>query len=93
MEDVREPLSRDRIVDGAIALVEREGVDALTMRRLGSTLGVRAMSLYNHVANRDELVDAISARAFEPLQELELSDDWRDALSATLRLQPIGRCR
>ena len=45
----REPLSRERIIEAALRIIDDEGVDALSMRRLAATLGVQAMSLYNHV--------------------------------------------
>lgn len=77
----RTPLTRERIVENAIDLIEREGEEALTMRRLGATLGVKAMSLYHHVANRDELVDAIAAKTFESMRDLDLDTDWREALA------------
>ncbi len=56
----QEPLSRRRIVDAAMALAEAEGVERLTMRGVAKRLGVDAMSLYNHVASRDALLDAIT---------------------------------
>jgi AcrR family transcriptional regulator len=56
----RQPLTRDRILRTALELVDRDGSEALTMRRLGSELGVAAMSIYNHVAGRDELLDGLS---------------------------------
>ena len=55
----RKPLSRKRILDTALALVDEEGIDALSMRKLGQALGYEAMSLYNHVANKDDLLDGI----------------------------------
>ena len=55
-------LSSPAIVAAAIALLDREGADALTMRRLGAELGVEAMSLYRHVASRGALLDAIAER-------------------------------
>jgi TetR/AcrR family tetracycline transcriptional repressor len=72
-------LTRARIVDQAIDLIEREGEEALSMRRLGSALGVQAMSLYHHVDNREELTEAIAQRLLEPTRELELGTDWRQA--------------
>ncbi|MEM9521244.1 MAG: TetR/AcrR family transcriptional regulator C-terminal domain-containing protein [Actinomycetota bacterium] len=61
----RAPLDTDRIVSVAIDLADREGVGALTMRRLADELGYRVMALYRHVANKDELlglmVDAVAA--------------------------------
>src|SRR2546430_702213 len=55
----RKPLSRERILDAALALVDEEGIEALSMRKLGQALGYEAMSLYNHVANKDDLLDGI----------------------------------
>ena len=59
----RERLDVDKIVAGGIALADEEGVDGLTMRRLAEQLGFKVMALYNHVANKDELlrlmVDAV----------------------------------
>lgn len=52
-------LSRERIVDAAIALIDTEGVTALTMRRLGATLEVEAMSLYRYVNGREDLLEAV----------------------------------
>ncbi|TML11552.1 MAG: TetR family transcriptional regulator, partial [Actinobacteria bacterium] len=51
----RTPLTRDRVLRAAIRIADEEGLDALTMRRLGQELGVQAMSLYNHVANKEDL--------------------------------------
>lgn len=66
----REPLSRTAIVNAAIALADEGGVSALTMRNLAERLGNKVMALYNHVANKDELlslmVDAAAAEVEEP---------------------------
>jgi len=72
-------LTRELILDRAFALIEHEGPDALSMRRLASTLGVEAMAIYHHFENREELLRAIGDRLLEPLNELELSPDWREA--------------
>jgi AcrR family transcriptional regulator len=55
----RKPLNRARILDTALAIVDDEGIEALSMRKLGQALGYEAMSLYNHVANKDDLLDGI----------------------------------
>src|SRR4028118_2165374 len=55
----RQPLSRRRILEAAVRFVDREGLEALSMRKLGSELGVEAMSLYNHVPNKDALLDGM----------------------------------
>ena len=59
-EPQRERLSRRRVLLAALALVDRVGPDALTMRRLAEELGVAAMSLYHHVHSRDDLLDGLS---------------------------------
>ena len=53
------PLTRDGAVRAALEIVDREGLPALTMRRLGRELGVEAMSIYHHIANKDALLDAL----------------------------------
>src|SRR5207237_3793503 len=53
------PLSRERILAAALELVDEHGIDALSMRKLAQSLGYEAMSLYNHVANKDDLLDGI----------------------------------
>ena len=81
-------LSRDLIVDTAMTLIEREGPQALSMRRLGSQLGVEGMAIYHHFEGRDQLLRAIGDRLLEPLHEFELTDDWREAcrrFATTLR--------
>jgi AcrR family transcriptional regulator len=52
-------LSRERVLRAAVALADAEGIEALSMRRLAKELGVEAMSLYNHVANKDEILSGI----------------------------------
>jgi len=55
----RRPLNRERILEAALELVDEQGIEALSMRRLAQALGYEAMSLYNHVANKDDLLDGI----------------------------------
>jgi AcrR family transcriptional regulator len=55
----RKPLNRERILAAALALVDEQGIDALSMRKLGQALGYEAMSLYNHVSSKDDLLDGI----------------------------------
>jgi len=55
----RRPLSRDRVLRAAVALADEHGLDAVSMRRLGQGLGVDPMSLYKHVANKDDLLDGM----------------------------------
>ncbi len=58
-EQTRVPLSRERVLRGAIALADAQGIEALTMRNLAHELGVEAMSLYYHVANKEALLDGV----------------------------------
>jgi AcrR family transcriptional regulator len=68
----RRPLTRQRVLEKAIAIADEDGIEALSMRRLGQALGVEAMSLYNHVANKGELVAAMVDSVVE---QFELPDD------------------
>ena len=56
----RRPLNRDRIIAGALVLIEREGLDAFSTRKLGAILGVEAMALYHHFPSKEELLDALA---------------------------------
>jgi AcrR family transcriptional regulator len=68
----RKPLSRERILDTALALVDEQGIEALSMRRLGQELGYEAMSLYNHVANKDDLLAGILDLVLAEMEPPEL---------------------
>jgi len=59
MPRTRKALSRERILEKSLALADADGIDSLSMRKLGSSLGFEAMSLYNHVANKDDLLDGM----------------------------------
>lgn len=76
----RPPLSRERIVDAAIALADEKGVDGLTMRALGRSLGVEAMSLYHHVPNRDDVLDGVVDRIYAEFYAPVVDGDWKDEL-------------
>jgi AcrR family transcriptional regulator len=73
-------LSRDRIVDAALALADAEGLEALSMRRLGQALGVEAMSLYNHVANKDAILDGMLERVLCEIALPQPGGDWEAEL-------------
>jgi AcrR family transcriptional regulator len=55
----REPLTRERIIEAAMRLMDKEGLEAVTMRRIGRELGVEAMSLYNHVADKEDILSGV----------------------------------
>jgi AcrR family transcriptional regulator len=82
----REPLNRERIVAAALALADTDGVDALSMRTLAGRLGCAPMSLYNHVADKDELLTAMLEAVAE---EIELSETTREPLDA-IRVRAIS---
>jgi AcrR family transcriptional regulator len=75
----RRPLTRERILEAAIMLIERDGPGALSMRRLGSTLGVEGMAIYHHFEGRNDLLGAIAERLLGPLREMDPSPEWRGA--------------
>jgi AcrR family transcriptional regulator len=70
--DIRKPLSGERIIEAALRVMDQEGLEAVTMRRLGRELGVEAMSLYNHVEDKDAVLRGILARV---LGDFELPGD------------------
>lgn len=76
----RAPLSRDRVLSAAAALADRDGLAALTMRRLGQELGVEAMSLYKHVANKDEVLDGLVELVLGEFDTPAVDVGWREAM-------------
>jgi AcrR family transcriptional regulator len=76
----RTPLSRERVLRAAVALADRSGIDSLTMRRLGQELGVEAMSLYNHVANKDEILDGIVDLVLSDIEVPGPGTHWKTAM-------------
>jgi AcrR family transcriptional regulator len=76
----RTPLNRERVLSAAIALVDEAGVESLTMRKLAKELGVEAMSLYNHVANKDDLLDGIVEIVFSEIELPSSGGDWKTAM-------------
>src|ERR1700722_18042704 len=76
----RIPLSRESVLLGGVAFADEHGIASLSMRKLGDVLGVEAMSLYNHVANKDELFDGMVDLV---LGEIDLpvgGGDWNTAM-------------
>ena len=83
----RTPLNRDRVLRGAVEVADQHGIDAVTMRGVGEHLGVEAMSLYNHVDNKEDLldgmVDVVIHEISAEVSELDLPlgpDDWKDSM-------------
>lgn len=76
----RPRLNRDRVLRAALELADQQGIAAVTMRELGRRLGVEAMSLYNHVDSKDDVLDGIVDLV---VAEIELPDgevEWREAM-------------
>jgi AcrR family transcriptional regulator len=76
----RPRLSRDRVLQAAIALTDAAGIESLTMRKLGVELGVEAMSLYNHVANKEQLLDGMIDAVFAEIGLPDAALGWREAM-------------
>jgi len=73
-------LSREKILASAVRLADRDGLDAVTMRRLGQALGVEAMSLYKHVANKDAILDGLLERVLAEVDLPQPGGDWEAEL-------------
>jgi AcrR family transcriptional regulator len=76
----RAPLSRERVLRAALVLADRGGIESLTMRRLGEELQVEAMSLYNHVANKEDILDGIVDLVFGEIAVPPARADWKPAM-------------
>ena len=76
----RPPLTKERIYQAAVDLADRDGLDALTMRRLGAELGVEAMSLYKHVANKEEILDEMVELVVGEIEIPSDGADWKEGM-------------
>jgi AcrR family transcriptional regulator len=76
----RLPLTRDRILRAALELADEGGIESLTMRKLGQALGFEAMSLYNHVANKDDVFDGILDLVLAESEPPSPTGDWDAAI-------------
>jgi AcrR family transcriptional regulator len=76
----RIPLTRERILDAAMASVDERGVDALKMRELASSLGYEAMALYRHLKNKEAIVEGLLERVLEQIEPASPDGDWRTAI-------------
>ncbi|MFL5717321.1 MAG: TetR/AcrR family transcriptional regulator [Chloroflexota bacterium] len=79
----RAPLTRGRVLEAAVDLADREGIDAVSMRRLGQELGIEAMSLYTHIRGKEDLLDGMVDVVVAEIPVDTVGPDWR----ATLRRQ------
>ncbi|MFJ7278198.1 TetR/AcrR family transcriptional regulator [Kitasatospora sp. NPDC098663] len=77
---IRPTLTRQRVLRAAIELADAGGLETLSMRKLGEAVGVEAMSLYNHVANKEDLLDGMVDLVFGEVEPPAPGDDWRQAM-------------
>ena len=83
----REHLTRERILVAALTVVDRDGLDGLTMRRLGAELGVEAMALYRYVPNKETLLEAVLEQVLSELPaEFPTTGDWQDDIRGMFRV-------
>jgi len=76
----RTPLHRERVLRAGVAFADDNGIGSLSMRKLGEALGVEAMSLYNHVANKDDLLDGMIDLVFSEIDLPSSGTDWKTAM-------------
>jgi TetR/AcrR family tetracycline transcriptional repressor len=85
-EGGRRPLNRRRVLEAALGLADREGLEALSMRRLGRELGVEAMSLYNHVPNKEALLDGMVEVLLARMKvSLDSEEGWEENVRRVFR--------
>lgn len=77
----RRRLNRERVVSAAVELADEAGLEALSMRTLAERLGVKAMSLYNHVDNKDDLIDGMVDEVYAEI-DLPTGPDWKTSMRA-----------
>jgi AcrR family transcriptional regulator len=87
----REPLSRERVVAAALVLVDRDGLDGLSMRRLAAEVGVEAMSLYHHVRDKADVLDALVGAVLDEIELPDSGDGRARALQICRELRRVVR--
>src|SRR5688500_6807261 len=78
----RERLTRERVIDAALRVMDTEGLDAVTMRRVAREVGVEAMSLFNHVRDKEDLLEAICGRVMSEYRVDQGSGPWIETARA-----------
>jgi AcrR family transcriptional regulator len=81
----RVPLTRARVLRRALRIADKQGLAALSMRKLAQELGVEAMSLYHHVENKDDIVDGLLEVVVSEIEVPKIGDDWREAMRRRAR--------
>ena len=83
---LRAPLSRDTVIAAGVGFADEQGLDKLTMRKLAERLGVEAMSLYNHVKNKDDLLDGMVNAVIGEIALPQVGENWQ----AQMRLRALS---
>ena len=81
----RTPLSRDRVIEAAVALADRIGIEPLTIRKLADELGVGPMTIYHHVANKEDILDGMVDTVFAEIELPPEDEDWTKAIALRAR--------
>ena len=76
----RTPLTRERVLEAGVELADRDGIENLSMRKLGQELGVDAMALYRHVRGKDDLLDGIVEVVIGEIERPQPREDWKPTL-------------
>src|SRR5437867_10194051 len=80
----REALTRERIIRAALRIMDEEGLEAVSMRRIGRELGVEAMSLYNHVRDKEDILDSICELVLSEFR-IPNADGWTEGARLAAR--------
>jgi len=78
----KQPLTKERIIQASYDYADRHGIEALSMRAIADSLNVKAMSLYNHVQNKEEILDALIDKVISEITVPDIHQNWRTALEA-----------
>lgn len=81
----RQPLSAERIIDGAIELADQIGIDAFTIRKLADAIDVKPMTIYHHIPNKEAIIDGMVDRVFSEIDPPPTDVDWRTAIQVRSR--------
>lgn len=73
-------LSRDNIINAAYDYADNHGIDSLSMRKLAALLGVKAMSLYNHLRNKDDIIDCLVDKVISEIALPDVNQNWKKAM-------------
>ncbi len=76
----RRPLSRERVLEGAVALADDIGIEAFTIRKLAAALGTKPMTIYHHVPSKEAIIDGMVELVFAEIERPRADEDWKSAV-------------